>query len=238
MRQDTENRAKKYIKKHENYKKWLAYALCLSLLTGTVTLYVLNKPATAMTEEGAGQVGLVLETADDEFEQGLIEQMESEENETSESSISDGEGENVDLSGKSEPDQAESGDEKTQESANENKAPEETDPFQPPAGSLLGGQPFVELVAPPIGAQPVLIQIILHVSPSSGNSGSVNGSGGMPSSLPEPTQYAASLRRLGLWRSGWRTTTRVRTVQPSDSRSRLKLRIKSRVNSSRLKYPR
>ena len=127
MRQDTEKRAQKYIKKHENYKKWLTYALCLSLLTGTVTLYVLNKPATAMTEEGAGQVGIVLETADDNFEQGLIEQMESEENETSESSISDGEGENVDLSGESEPDQAESGDEKTQGSANENKEPEETD---------------------------------------------------------------------------------------------------------------
>ena len=70
MRQDTEKRAQKYIKKHENYKKWLTYALCLSLLTGTVTLYVLNKPATAMTEEGAGQVGIVLETADDNFEQG------------------------------------------------------------------------------------------------------------------------------------------------------------------------
>ena len=79
MRGETENRAEKYIRNHNNHKKWLTFVLCLSLLTGTITLYGMNKPATAMTEEGAGQVGLVLETADDEFEQGLIEQMESEE---------------------------------------------------------------------------------------------------------------------------------------------------------------
>ena len=78
MRGNTENRAEKYIRNHRNFKRWIAFALCLSLLTGTVTLYMLNKPATAMTEEGAGQVGLVLETADAEFEQGLIEQMNSD----------------------------------------------------------------------------------------------------------------------------------------------------------------
>ena len=81
MRGETENRAEKYIRNHKNRKKWLAFVLCLSLFTGTATLYGLNKPATAMTEEGAGQVGLVMETADNEFEQGLIEQMqEAEEN--------------------------------------------------------------------------------------------------------------------------------------------------------------
>ena len=80
MRGNAENRAEKYIKKHENYKKWLAFALCVSILTGTITLYILNKPATAMTEDGAKQVGLVLETADNEFEQGLIEEMNNNEN--------------------------------------------------------------------------------------------------------------------------------------------------------------
>ena len=63
MRRNDENRADKYIKNHKRYKIWIAFALCLSLLTGTVTLYMLNKPATAMTEEGAAKVGLVLETA-------------------------------------------------------------------------------------------------------------------------------------------------------------------------------
>ena len=77
MRRDTENRVENYIKKHKNYKRWLAFALCIALFTGTVTLYMLNKPATAMTEDGAEEVGLVLETADNDFEQGLIEQMEN-----------------------------------------------------------------------------------------------------------------------------------------------------------------
>ncbi|SEF73949.1 Cna protein B-type domain-containing protein [Butyrivibrio sp. Su6] len=88
MRGETENRAEKYIRNHKNRKKWLAFVLCLSLFTGTATLYGLNKPATAMTEEGAGQVGLVMETADNEFEQGLIEQMQKEDEESGEGSVS------------------------------------------------------------------------------------------------------------------------------------------------------
>lgn len=74
MRKIDESRAANYIRKHSNYKKWLAFVLCLSLLTGTVTLYTLNKPATAMTEEGAESLGVVLETASSEDEAELIEQ--------------------------------------------------------------------------------------------------------------------------------------------------------------------
>ena len=74
MRKADENRAENYIKKHKNNRRWLAFALCVALFTGTVTLYMLNKPATAMTEDGASSIGIVLETADDEFESGLIEQ--------------------------------------------------------------------------------------------------------------------------------------------------------------------
>ena len=74
MRKIDESRAANYIRKHSNYKKWLAFVLCLSLLTGTITLYILNKPATAMTEEGAESVGLILETADAEEEAELIQQ--------------------------------------------------------------------------------------------------------------------------------------------------------------------
>ena len=79
MRKVDENRAENYIKKHGRYKKWIAFAVCLSLLSGTLTLYMLNKPATAVTEEGAKQVGLVLETADSAYEHGLIEKMENQE---------------------------------------------------------------------------------------------------------------------------------------------------------------
>ena len=74
MRKIDESRAANYIRKHSNYKKWLAFVLCLSLLTGTVTLYMLNKPATAMTEEGAESLGVVLETASDAEEAELIEE--------------------------------------------------------------------------------------------------------------------------------------------------------------------
>ncbi len=84
MRKADENRAENYIRKHSRFKKWIAFAVCLSLLSGTVTFYMLNKPATAMTEEGAKQVGLVLETADNAYEQGLIKQMENEEAKKSE----------------------------------------------------------------------------------------------------------------------------------------------------------
>ncbi len=83
MRKQDDNRAENYIIKHKRKKKWMAFALCISVLTGTITLYMLNKPATAMTEDGAKQVGLVLETADNEFESGLIEQMEQQESEQS-----------------------------------------------------------------------------------------------------------------------------------------------------------
>ncbi len=77
MRKQDENRAENYIKKHRNRKRWMAFALCVAMFTGTSTLYMLNKPATAMTEDGAGQVGLVLETADSEWESDMIERMES-----------------------------------------------------------------------------------------------------------------------------------------------------------------
>ncbi len=78
MRKAYEHRAENYIKKHQNYKKWLAFVLCVAIITGSITLYVLNKPAAAMTEDGAKSIGLVLETADDDFESGLIDEMNEE----------------------------------------------------------------------------------------------------------------------------------------------------------------
>ena len=89
MRNIDVDQAQNYIKKHKRHKRWIAFALCLSLLTGTVTLYGLNKPATAMTEEGAKSIGLVLETADSEFESDLIEQT-LENKEESADSVSSG----------------------------------------------------------------------------------------------------------------------------------------------------
>ena len=85
MRNSDVNRAQNYIKKHERRRRWIAFALCLSLLTGTVTLYGLNKPAQALTREGSKRVGLVLQTADNEFEEGLIKQTEENKAEQQES---------------------------------------------------------------------------------------------------------------------------------------------------------
>lgn len=124
MRGETENRAEKYIRNHKNRKKWLAFVLCLSLFTGTATLYGLNKPATAMTQEGAGQVGLVMETADNEFEQGLIEQMESEEEETSDSSENIEEGQDSDTEDENVLIEEKTGDEKEGENLEEDQESE------------------------------------------------------------------------------------------------------------------
>ncbi len=145
MRKVDENRAENYIRKHKRYKKWLAFVLCLSLLTGTITLYMLNKPAIAMTEDGAKAVGAVLETNDSDFEQELIEQTinddeeEPEEESASEESSqeeSDGEDaeESADQAGEgsseetdSEEETEESGEEATEGTSGEEETEEATE---------------------------------------------------------------------------------------------------------------
>ncbi|WP_051207318.1 LPXTG cell wall anchor domain-containing protein [Butyrivibrio sp. AE3006] len=56
-------KADKYLRRHDTKKKWLSIMLCVALLTGTVSMYILNKPATAMTEDGAESIGVVMDTA-------------------------------------------------------------------------------------------------------------------------------------------------------------------------------
>ncbi|WP_026525503.1 SpaA isopeptide-forming pilin-related protein [Butyrivibrio sp. MB2005] len=56
-------KADKYLRRHDTRKKWLSVMLCVALLTGTLSMYILNKPATAMTEEGAESIGVVMDTA-------------------------------------------------------------------------------------------------------------------------------------------------------------------------------
>ena len=120
MRKIDENRARNYITKHERHKKWIVTALCISLLTGTSTLYMLNKPATAMTEDGAQSVGVVLDTADAEFEENLIQEM-LEAKETAEfeaafgSDDEDAAGEDNSSEGNSEDDDTEESSEATEE---------------------------------------------------------------------------------------------------------------------------
>ncbi|WP_051638691.1 SpaA isopeptide-forming pilin-related protein [Butyrivibrio sp. NC2002] len=56
-------KADKYLRRHDTRKKWLSVMLCVALLTGTLSMYILNKPATAMTEEGAESIGVVMDKA-------------------------------------------------------------------------------------------------------------------------------------------------------------------------------
>jgi len=56
-------KADKYLRRHDTRKKWLSVMVCVALLTGTLSMYILNKPATAMTEEGAESIGVVMDKA-------------------------------------------------------------------------------------------------------------------------------------------------------------------------------
>ncbi len=60
MRSFDEKRAEKYIKKHNKYKKWLMAVGALALVTGIITMYLLHEPASAVSEDGAEEIGMVL----------------------------------------------------------------------------------------------------------------------------------------------------------------------------------
>ncbi len=49
-----------YLKKHDVMRRWGMVMMVVALLVTTVTLYALNKAASAVTEEGAEEVGMVL----------------------------------------------------------------------------------------------------------------------------------------------------------------------------------
>ncbi len=126
MRTNDNNRAEKYIKKHVRFKRWVAFAIILSFLTGTATLYGLNKPATAMTEDGAKKVGLVLETADSEWENGMIEDMnDSEIEETLQDAEGTSDAEKSDAGASESSDETELTNEKDEESFSDTEASDE-----------------------------------------------------------------------------------------------------------------
>ena len=90
---ENNNRIAGFVKKHVFAKRWVSIMLVIALLVTTVTMYALNKSATAVSEESAESVGMVLDTASTEGEDGatsedvVVEetQEETSENETSES---------------------------------------------------------------------------------------------------------------------------------------------------------
>ncbi len=85
MRNIDENRVEKFIKQHKGYRKWLAFVLCLALITASVTLYILNKPAVATTTDTAEtEVGMVLNSSEENAEAD-----EEQQNTDNEDSVSD-----------------------------------------------------------------------------------------------------------------------------------------------------
>ena len=60
MRRNDENRAENYIARRKKYRKWEIAISVLSVCVAVTTLYLLNKPATAVSETAASTVGMVL----------------------------------------------------------------------------------------------------------------------------------------------------------------------------------
>ncbi|WP_408070815.1 hypothetical protein [Butyrivibrio sp. JL13D10] len=54
-------KAQEYLKRHLSLKRWSAIMLVVAILITTATLYAMNKAASAVSEEGADEIGMVLE---------------------------------------------------------------------------------------------------------------------------------------------------------------------------------
>ncbi|MCR5771662.1 MAG: hypothetical protein K6G87_10590, partial [Butyrivibrio sp.] len=61
MQRKGENRIREYLSKRKRYQKWISVVVVLAILVGLTTIYSLNQDASATTQEGAEEVGMVLE---------------------------------------------------------------------------------------------------------------------------------------------------------------------------------
>lgn len=74
-----------YLKKHSFARRWISIMVVMSLLVTCVTLYAMNRGASAVTEEGADEIGMVLdENAKDSIESSEDGQIFDENANTSE----------------------------------------------------------------------------------------------------------------------------------------------------------
>ncbi len=100
MKNTNENRAENFIRKHDFNKRWISIMLVVALLVTSVTMYSLNKSATAVSDETADQVGMVL-NSDSSEDSASVESTDVEpaadENNTSvsEDTASNDEGDNA-----------------------------------------------------------------------------------------------------------------------------------------------
>ena len=65
MRREAENRAEKFIKKRLLKKRLAGMLLVMSLIVGSVTMYMLKHSAVAVSDEAAEEVGMVMEGEND-----------------------------------------------------------------------------------------------------------------------------------------------------------------------------
>ncbi|WP_035797765.1 SpaA isopeptide-forming pilin-related protein [Butyrivibrio sp. MB2005] len=59
-----QRKAEEYIKRHAFARRWGSVMLVMAMLVTTVTLYAMNRAASAVTEEGADEIGMILENDD------------------------------------------------------------------------------------------------------------------------------------------------------------------------------
>ena len=92
MRREAENRAEKFIKKRLLKKRLAGMLLVLSLIVGSVTMYMLKHSAVAVSYEAAEEVGMVMEGENDSDggEEIVVEEMENEQAEENSAEETDG----------------------------------------------------------------------------------------------------------------------------------------------------
>ncbi|XME01272.1 Spy0128 family protein [Lachnospiraceae bacterium C1.1] len=120
MRKIDIERAKNYILSHERYKKWLAVILVLALIAGTSTFYALNKPATAVSEETADEVGMSLgDGGDEEVQEEAVDESDEEDSDEGEDSEEENNEDSEEESDEESEDSEESAEENSEESSSD-----------------------------------------------------------------------------------------------------------------------
>lgn len=92
MQKKGESRVREYLSKRKRYQRWISVVVVLAILVGLTTIYSLNQDASATTQDGAEEVGMVLESESDSQEnasEGQDGEAQEAENNSSEGSAQD-----------------------------------------------------------------------------------------------------------------------------------------------------
>ncbi len=121
--------AEEFVKSHEFARRWISVMIVIALLIGGVTLIAMKKAASAVTEDGADEIGMVLDAEEGEdevtFEDFYGESADMEDQEDSEAA--DGSEEDSDNSDEEVSDEEVSDETEYAESSDEDIASDDTD---------------------------------------------------------------------------------------------------------------